>query len=167
MGPHLRHVCDPATWRDVLWLPVDMTAGFVSALLAFALALYPLEGLVIAAGLWRVLPDGYWYGFVKVTDQTSALYAAALGAVLLLAAYRLTPLLLRAHFRLTGALLGSGQGELAERVRVLTETRRVAVRHSPPNCAASSATCTTGHRPGWSPSAWTWAPSRRCWRRTR
>ncbi|MFI7347704.1 sensor histidine kinase [Streptomyces sp. NPDC049936] len=118
---------DPATWRDLLWLPVDMTAGFVTALLAFALALYPLEGFAIAAGLWRVLPEGYWYGFVRVTDQTSALYAAGLGAVLLAAAHRLTPLLLRAHFRLTGAVLGSGQGELAERVRVLTETRRDAV----------------------------------------
>ncbi|MFA3874247.1 sensor histidine kinase [Streptomyces sp. MMCC 100] len=118
---------DPATWRDILWLPVDMTAGAITALLAFSLAVYPLEGFAIAAGLWRVLPDGYWYGFVKVTDQTSALYAAALGAVLVLAALRLTPLLLHAHFRLTSAVLGSGQGELAERVRVLTETRRDAV----------------------------------------
>ncbi|MET8458566.1 sensor histidine kinase [Streptomyces parvulus] len=118
---------DPATWRDFLWLPADMTAGFVTALLAFALALYPLEGFAIAAGLWRVLPDGYWYGFVRVTDQTSAFYAAALGVVLLAAAPWLTPRLLHAHFRLTGALLGSGRGELAERVRVLTETRRDAV----------------------------------------
>ncbi|MGC0382208.1 sensor histidine kinase [Streptomyces sp. SAI-129] len=118
---------DPATWRDIGWLPVDMTAGFVTALLTAVLALYPLEGFAIGAGLWRVLPDGYWYGFVRVTGQTSALYAAALGAVLLLAALWLTPLLLRAHFRLTGAILGSGQGELAERVRVLTETRRDAV----------------------------------------
>ncbi|MFE5398089.1 sensor histidine kinase [Streptomyces sp. NPDC056568] len=118
---------DPATWRDVRWLPVDMTAGTVTALLAFALPLYPLEGFAIAAGLWRVLPDGYWYGFVRVTDQISAFYAAGLGAALLLAALWLTPRLLHAHFRLTGAVLGSGQGELAERVRVLTETRRDAV----------------------------------------
>lgn len=118
---------DPATWRDLLWLPVDMTAGFTTALLAFALPLYPLEGFAIAAGLWRVLPDGYWYGFVRVTGQTSALYAAVLAVVLLFAALWLTPHILRAHFRLTGAVLGSGQGELAERVRVLTETRRDAV----------------------------------------
>ncbi|MER6168976.1 sensor histidine kinase [Streptomyces violaceorubidus] len=118
---------DPATWRDICWLPVDMTAGFVTALLTAVLPLYPLEGFAIGAGLWRVLPDGYWYGFVRVTGQTSALYAAGLGAVLLLAALRLAPLLLRAHFRLTGAILGSGRGELAERVRVLTETRRDAV----------------------------------------
>ncbi|MCW1093622.1 sensor domain-containing protein [Streptomyces sp. RS2] len=118
---------DPATWRDVLWLPVDMTAGFVSALLAFALVVYPLEGFVIAAGLWRAWDDTYWYGFVPVTGQITALYAACLGAALLVAAVRLSPLALTAHFRLTGALLGSGQGELAERVRVLTETRRDAV----------------------------------------
>ncbi|GGQ46500.1 sensor histidine kinase [Streptomyces flaveolus] len=117
---------DPATWRDFRWLPADMTAGFVLALLAFALPLYPLEGLVIAAGLWRVLPDGYWYGFVHVTDQTSAFYAAALGVALLLPALWLAPRMLDAHFRLTADLLGS-EDELAERVRVLTETRRDAV----------------------------------------
>ncbi|MFI8945668.1 sensor histidine kinase [Streptomyces sp. NPDC053750] len=118
---------DPATWRDFRWLPVDMTAGFVTALLAFVLPVYALEGFVIAAGLWRVLPDGYWYGFVPVTGQGTALLAAALGAVLLAPSLWLTPQLLRAHFRLTGAVLGSGDGELAERVRVLTETRRDAV----------------------------------------
>jgi signal transduction histidine kinase len=117
---------DPATWRDFRWLPADMTAGFVLALLAFALPLYPLEGLVIAAGLWRVLPDGYWYGFVHVTDQTSAFYAAALGVALLVPALWLAPRMLDAHFRLTAGLLGS-EDELAERVRVLTETRRDAV----------------------------------------
>ncbi|MFC9469612.1 sensor histidine kinase [Streptomyces coelicoflavus] len=118
---------DPATWRDFCWLPVDMTAGFVTALLAFALPVYALEGFVIAAGLWRAWDDTYWYGFVPVTDQTTALGAAALGAVLLVSAVRLSPLVLQAHFRLTSAMLNSGQGELAERVRVLTETRRDAV----------------------------------------
>ncbi|MEV0635798.1 sensor histidine kinase [Streptomyces sp. NPDC050619] len=118
---------DPATWRDLRWLPVDMTAGFVSALLAGALLLYPLEGFAIAAGLWRVLPDGYWYGFVSVTGQASALGAGALGLVLLFFAHFFTPRLLEAHFRLTRVLLAPSQGELAERVRVLTETRRDAV----------------------------------------
>ncbi len=118
---------DPATWRDLWWLPVDMTAGFVTALLPAMLLFYPLEGIAVAAGLWRVLPDGYWYGFVPVTGQASALAAGALGLVLLLLAHFFTPQLLRAHFRLTRAVLASGQGELAERVRVLTETRRDAV----------------------------------------
>ncbi|KUO04198.1 sensor histidine kinase [Streptomyces caeruleatus] len=121
---------DPATWRDLRWLPVDMTAGFVTALLPAALLLYPLEGFVIAAGLWRVFTDGggtYWYGFVPVKDQTSALGAGALAVGLLVCAHFFTARLFQVHFRLTRAVLGSNQGELAERVRVLTETRRDAV----------------------------------------
>ncbi|MFI1719946.1 sensor histidine kinase [Streptomyces sp. NPDC020489] len=118
---------DPATWRDLRWLPVDMTAGFVTALLPAVLVLYPLEGLALAVGLWRVFPDGYWYGFVPVTGQGTALLAGALGLVILLFAHSFTLRALQAHFRLTRAVLGAGQGELAERVRVLTETRRDAV----------------------------------------
>ncbi|MFE2826021.1 sensor histidine kinase [Streptomyces sp. NPDC059271] len=122
---------DPATWRDVRWLPFDMTAGFVTALLPAALVLYPLEGFALALGLWRVFTDsthvGWWYGFVPVSGQASALAAGALGAVLLAASLYLSPLLLRFHFRVTRAVLASGEGELAERVRVLTETRREAV----------------------------------------
>ncbi|MEY9990821.1 signal transduction histidine kinase [Streptomyces sp. V4I8] len=122
---------DPATWRDLRWLPVDMTAGFVTALLPAVLLFYPLEGFVIAAGLWRVFTDAgggtYWYGFVPITGQASALAAGALGLVLLFFAHFLTARLLQVHFRLTQAVLASSQGQLAERVRVLTETRRDAV----------------------------------------
>ncbi|MEV6169699.1 sensor domain-containing protein [Streptomyces sp. NPDC051954] len=118
---------DPATWRDLMWLPVDMTAGFVTALLPAALLFYPLEGLAIAAGLWRVLPDGYWYGFVPVSGQASAFLAGALGLVLLFFAHFLTTRLLKVHFQLTRAVLAGDQEALTERVRVLTETRRDAV----------------------------------------
>ncbi|MGI5198677.1 sensor histidine kinase [Streptomyces sp. CA-288835] len=122
---------DPATWRDLRWLPVDMTAGFVTALLPAVLFLYPLEGFALAAGLWRVFTDAgyvaYWYGFVPVTGQASAFGAAALALALLFLAHFAGRRLLKAHFQLTRALLTPGQGELAERVRVLTETRRDAV----------------------------------------
>ncbi|MEU9169242.1 sensor histidine kinase [Streptomyces sp. NPDC048420] len=119
---------DPATWRDLRWLPVDMTAGFVTALLSAVLVLYPLEGLALAVGLWRPFQEvgGYWYGFVHVTDQVSALLAGALGVALLSLA-SLAPRALILHFRLTRVVLVAGQGELAERVRVLTETRKDAV----------------------------------------
>jgi signal transduction histidine kinase len=125
---------DPATWRDLRWLLVDMTAGFVTALLPAVLLLYPFEGFALAAGLWRTMTGGpyatygpYWYGFVPVSGQATAFAAAALAAVLLVVAYRFTPRLLTAHFQLTRAVLGGDHGELAERVRVLTETRRDAV----------------------------------------
>ncbi|MFB7597534.1 sensor histidine kinase [Streptomyces sp. NPDC056160] len=122
---------DPATWRDLGWLAADMTAGFVTALLPAALVLYPLEGFALAAGLWRVFTDGthigYWYAFVPISGQGSALGAGALAVAFLTAAWFLAPLLLRGHFLLTRAVLAGDGGELAERVRVLTETRRDAV----------------------------------------
>ncbi|MFF0104529.1 sensor histidine kinase [Streptomyces hirsutus] len=121
---------DPATWRELLWLPVDMTAGFVTALLPAVLLLYPLEGFALAAGLWRVMPDPYWYGFVPVGDRASALGAGALALGLLFLAHFLSPSVLAAHYRLTRAVLSPSQGELEERVRVLTETRRDAVDSS-------------------------------------
>ncbi|WP_210586918.1 sensor domain-containing protein [Streptomyces sp. GESEQ-35] len=118
---------DPATWRDLMWLPVDMTAGFVTALLPAVLLLYPVEGFALAAGLWQIVDDDYWYGFVPVTGQASALGAGVLALVLLFFAHFLTTRLLTAHFQLTRAVLASDQGVLTERVRVLTETRRDAV----------------------------------------
>ncbi|MFC8365257.1 sensor histidine kinase [Streptomyces griseorubiginosus] len=120
---------DPATWRDLRWLQVDMTAGYVTALLPAALVLYPLEGLAVAAGLWQPLSevDGYWYGFVHVTDQASGLAAGALALPLLALAYLYAPRLLQAHFTLTRTFLAPSRTELAERVRVLTDTRRDAV----------------------------------------
>jgi signal transduction histidine kinase len=122
---------DPQVRRDVLWLPVNMTAGFTTALLPAVLLLYPFEGFALAVGLWRPMADGtYWYGFVPVRGQATALAAGALGAVVLVAAWRLVPRLLTAHFRLTRAVLAPDQDELAARVRVLTETRRDAVDSS-------------------------------------
>jgi signal transduction histidine kinase len=125
---------DPATWRDLRWLPVDMTAGFLTALLPAVLILYPLEGFALAAGLWRTMTGGpygeygpYWYGFVPVSDQASALGAGALAAALLVVAHRYTVSVFQFHFRLTRAVLAPSEAELAERVRVLTETRRDAV----------------------------------------
>lgn len=124
-------LADRATWRDLRCLPVHMTAGFVTALLPAVLVFYPLEGFALAAGLWRVLSKAeggpYWYTFVPVDSDVTALAAAAVAAVLLVVAHRFTPSLLRAHFRLTRVVLAPSQAELTERVRVLTETRRDAV----------------------------------------
>ncbi|MFD8569614.1 sensor domain-containing protein [Streptomyces sp. NPDC059639] len=122
---------DPATWRDLRWLPVDMTAGFVTALLPAALVLYPVEGYALAAGLWRVFTDGsrvgWWYGFVPISGEGSALLAAVLATALLATGLYTAPALLKVHFLLTRSVLVPADGELADRVRVLTETRRDAV----------------------------------------
>ncbi|MGW2461582.1 sensor histidine kinase [Streptomyces sp. NPDC001761] len=122
---------DPQVRRDALWLPVDMTAGFVTALLPAVLVFFPVQGLLVGAGLWRAYTGEpgavYWYAFVPVTGQATALGAAALGAVVLAATWRLPPRLLTAHFTLTRAMIGASHAALAERVQVLTETRRDAV----------------------------------------
>ncbi|MFI7386769.1 histidine kinase [Streptomyces sp. NPDC049813] len=124
-------LADPATWRDLRWLLADLTAGFVTALLPAVLVLYPLEGYALAAGLWRVFTDGtyvgWWYGFVPVGGQGTALLAALLATALLATGLRVAPALLRVHFLLTRAVLAPATGELEERVRELTRTRRDAV----------------------------------------
>ncbi|TXS08604.1 MULTISPECIES: sensor histidine kinase [Streptomyces] len=119
---------DPATWRDLRWLLLDMTAGFVLLVFCWALLVYPVEGLVLAAGLWRVFEDdAYWYAFVPVDSQATGLAAAALGVVLLLGGVWASKPLLRLHFVLARSVLAPTQEELAQRIDRLTETRHEAV----------------------------------------
>ncbi|MFW3462337.1 sensor histidine kinase [Streptomyces microflavus] len=120
---------DPATWRDLQWLLVDMTVGPVVAMLATALLIYPVEGLVLAAGLWRVFRnDPYWYGFVPVDSQGTALAALALGVVILAIGLKGAEPLLRLHFLIARPLLApTPEQTLAQRVDRLTETRHEAV----------------------------------------
>ncbi|MFD4274056.1 sensor domain-containing protein [Streptomyces cyaneofuscatus] len=121
---------DPATWRDLQWLLADMTVGPVVAILAAALMIYPVEGLVLAAGLWRVFQDGspYWYGFVPVDSQATGLAALALGAVIFAVGLRAAAPLLRLHFVIARPLLApTPEQALAQRVDRLTETRHEAV----------------------------------------
>ncbi|MFG2670254.1 sensor histidine kinase [Streptomyces sp. NPDC048445] len=120
---------DPATWRDMQWLLVDMTAGYVVSILAAVLMIYPVEGFVLAAGLWRVFTDDrYWYGFVPVDSQATALAAAALGVVIFGAGVLLSERLLHTHFALARSVLApTHERELALRIDRLTETRHEAV----------------------------------------
>ncbi|MEU2020879.1 sensor domain-containing protein [Streptomyces sp. NPDC016469] len=120
---------DPATWRDMRWMLVDMTAGYTVAILAAALMVYPVEGFVLAAGLWRVFTDDrYWYAFVPVDSQATGLLAAALGVVLFAFGVLVSERLLRAHFVLARSVLAPTQEqELALRIDRLTETRHEAV----------------------------------------
>ncbi|MEU1800444.1 sensor domain-containing protein [Streptomyces sp. NPDC019937] len=122
---------DPATWRDLLWLLVDMTAGCVIAMLACVFLPYGVEGWVLAAGVWEPIVDAggtYWYAFVPVKSQTTANLAALTGVGFALLGLFASPVLLRAHFLLARAFLApTPQMALAERVERLTETRHDAV----------------------------------------
>ncbi|MFI1399531.1 sensor histidine kinase [Streptomyces sp. NPDC020681] len=122
---------DPATWRDMQWLLVDMTAGAVVTLLAPALLLEGLFGLVLLAGLWQPIVDAqgtYWYTFVPVSSWGTAAAAALLGLVWMTVGMNINHILIRSHFRLTRAMLAPGhEQELEQRIDRLTETRHDAL----------------------------------------
>ncbi|MCT2590087.1 sensor histidine kinase [Streptomyces sp. N2-109] len=122
---------DPATWRDILWLLVDAVAGFVTALFPPAMIAYGVEGLLMMLGLWRVMGDGYWYGFIRVEGFVSGVQCALLGAALLATAMWVNPYLVKAHFLIARSLIAPTRGaQLARRVERLYETRHDAVDSS-------------------------------------
>ncbi|MBM7169386.1 sensor domain-containing protein [Streptomyces sp. G44] len=128
---------DPATWRDLQWLLVNMTAGAVVAILAPALPLYMVYGLVLALGVWQPIHEaggGEWFAFIHVTSQSTANQAAALGVGFFLLGVLVNTSLVRGHFLLARAFLAPTpamrERQLARRVDRLTETRHDAVDNS-------------------------------------
>ncbi|GAA3489827.1 sensor domain-containing protein [Streptomyces cremeus] len=120
---------DPATWRDLQWLFLDMTVGLMTALLPALLLFYPLEAVAYACGLWRVFEnDPNWYAFIRVDSQETGLLTLPVGAVFLLLGLRWNPAILRSHFRFCQVLLApTKQAALARRVETLTESRHDAL----------------------------------------
>lgn len=125
---------DPATWRDLEWLFVDMTAGSVIALLAPVLLLYSVWGVVLAAYVWKPIDDaggGLWFTFVHITSQSTANLAAVLGFAYAVLGLFVNPALIRANFTIARSLLAPTREQaLALRVERLTETRHDAVDSS-------------------------------------
>ncbi|MFP3990882.1 sensor histidine kinase [Streptomyces sp. E11-3] len=121
---------DPATWRDLQWLVMDITAGAVVAILAPGLIAEGVLGLLLFGGLWQPI-GGYWYAFIPVYGWVSAFFAALLGCVWLILATYVNPLLVRTHFRIAAVPLApTRQAQLAQRIDRLTETRTDAVDSS-------------------------------------
>jgi signal transduction histidine kinase len=120
-------VTDPATWRDMLWMLVDATAGLLLAILPATLIGYFPYGLVLALGVWRPIYEAFggdWFTFIHVTSQSTAWLAAALGGVYLLIGLTINPTILRWHALLTRAFLApTNEQALALRVARLAETR--------------------------------------------
>ncbi|MFK4064220.1 sensor histidine kinase [Streptomyces sp. NPDC029674] len=128
---------DPATWRDLQWLLVNMTAAPIVAVFAPALMLYMLYGWVLALGVWEPIYNaggGEWFAFIHVTSQSTANQAALLGTGFFVLGVFVNPSLVRAHFLLARTLLAPTtsmrERELARRVDRLTETRHDAVDNS-------------------------------------
>lgn len=122
---------DPATWRDILWLLVDAIAGFVTALLSFALIVYGAEGILLMLGLWQAVDGGYWYAFIPIEGFASAFMAALLGVALIVLGLYANRLPIQAHFLIAKSLIGPTRGaQLTQRVERLYETRHDAVDSS-------------------------------------
>ncbi|MFH8972860.1 sensor histidine kinase [Streptomyces sp. NPDC017890] len=121
---------DPATWRDLGWTLVNPVAGLTLALLPFACVVGGLGGMLMPA-YYRPIVDASgdnWYMWVKITDATSAWYAAGSGVLVLLAGLAIGPWTLRTHAALAHKLLAPTR--TTQRVRHLTETRSDAVNSS-------------------------------------
>ncbi|MEU3460033.1 sensor histidine kinase [Streptomyces sp. NPDC006733] len=128
---------DPATWRDLQWLLVDMTAGTILAFLIAGLFTEGVFGWLLAASLWRPIVSAggtYWYAFIPVHNQTTAVLAALLGTVWILLGVRYAPALLHRHALLTRVFLAptpaAAEEALKRRVARLAETRSDAVDSS-------------------------------------
>lgn len=120
-------VIDRATWQDLLFLLLNTVVGFVAGLLPVTLLAYSLEGLILAAGLWRFLRHSgvsYWYGITPMDSWPHA----ALGALVALVTFTLwcasAPGIVAGHARFAAVLLGpSERARIAQRLRHLTQTR--------------------------------------------
>jgi signal transduction histidine kinase len=111
---------DRATWRDLLWITVNLLVGWVVAAASAALVVL---GLVVFIGpaLFRAIPPP---AFPGNTDPTLVVLGVAMAATGVLAA----PWLLRLYGLLASSMLApAGQAELALRVRYLSQTRTEAL----------------------------------------
>ncbi|HEY2519607.1 MAG TPA: sensor domain-containing protein [Streptosporangiaceae bacterium] len=98
---------DQATWRDLLWMTVDVLAGWLLTLAPVALLAWGLFGMVMPAVWAPIVHAGgnNWYAFIHVTGTGTAWLSVPLGAVAALIGVWSGPRLLAAHGRLARRLL--------------------------------------------------------------
>jgi len=122
-----------ANWRDLLWLLVSMTAGFVLSILALSLmlaffwyAIYPFLFWVTPAGTFN---DDY--GFITIDTQAKAFLEWIPALIGLALGWWVSPALIKARCHMDRALLKPTRTEeLETRVATLEETRAETVDHS-------------------------------------
>ncbi|MDG4825533.1 sensor domain-containing protein [Asanoa sp. WMMD1127] len=112
----LRPLADPATWRDLLWLILNVPIGTATGLVPLGLAAWAGFGLVIAPVVTATGGEGDFWPVAIAIGLTAA-------GVLVLG----TPAVLDLYARFSAALLGPPRGFLAARVDRLEETRADAV----------------------------------------
>lgn len=117
---------DPATWRDLIWLVLDLGVGLVLALFPPALFGYGLWGIALP-WLWDTVISnwgGSWYLFVQLRGGSTLTVSAVLGAVLVPLALALAPKVLDLHGSYVQWALGpTERTRLAGQVQHLSRSR--------------------------------------------
>jgi glucose-6-phosphate-specific signal transduction histidine kinase len=115
---------DPATWRDLLWLVVNMPVGLLLGLLPACLFVYGLEGMFLAPWLGQITFYGWGPFWPMESWGVVGIVGSVLGGALLTAlSLPLGPMILKGHALFGRSLLSPARAALAQRVQELTETR--------------------------------------------
>lgn len=112
--PDRRHVLtDPATWRDLLWLGVNIPVGFV-------LGLVPL---IFVGGMVNFLVLGTIWSFQMWPDPMLSIIALVLSVVLACLAPTAGRTTVKLHVSFCASMLAPSRRTLAARVEGLTRSR--------------------------------------------
>ncbi|MBW4719170.1 sensor histidine kinase [Saccharothrix obliqua] len=114
---------DPATWKELAFLPLNAVIGVLTGVLPLAFWINGAYGLVVPV-LWALGADHLEYSGVDASTPGSAVLAPLLAVVYLVAAWWGTPRLRRWHARFTRWFLAPSATEaLTHRVRELADSR--------------------------------------------
>jgi signal transduction histidine kinase len=123
-------VTESATWRDLLWMTMDSTVGWVVAIIPAGVILYGLFGMFMPA-YWSPIEHAggnNWYAFIPVTSWLTALLCVPLGIAFIALGLWLAPLFLRWYGQLAYSMLApTKQAALERQVAHLSESRAEAV----------------------------------------
>jgi signal transduction histidine kinase len=119
---------DPQSWKDLAWLTVLGTLGFVSAVVALTLWATIAGLLVLPAWNWSLPNDGVDFGLFRADSLGEAFIGVDIGLVLIPIGYVLQRWMTEGLQRLSKALLSpSREAALEARVGELAATRAGAV----------------------------------------
>ncbi len=119
---------DPQSWKDLAWLFVLGTFGFVSAVIALTMWATIAGLLVLPAWNWSLPHDGVDFGLFRADSLGEAFIGVDIGLVMIPIAYVIQRWMTEGLLRLSKALLSpSREAALEARVGELAATRAGAV----------------------------------------
>ncbi|WNV82321.1 sensor domain-containing protein [Umezawaea sp. Da 62-37] len=116
-------VTDPATWRELAWLPLNAVLTLVTAVVPLSLWIGGVLGLVTPV-VWMLGEEGFDYSGLTPDVPFGFALAPVIGGLYLALAWRLTPWATRTHARVARWLLApTARTTLSTRVQELAESR--------------------------------------------